>query len=288
VGWGDPCASAKIARVTTRTRAKKWLGQHWLTDRRILQRIAEAADFGPEDTVIEVGPGRGALTGLLAERASRLIAVEVDEGLAAPLAEKYRAQENVSVIAGDVLALPIEEVLNRGGGGLPYVVVGNLPYFIGSPIVRKFLTAPVKPRWLVVMLQAEVAERMAAAPGQMSYLSVEVQVMAEVRLLFRIPARSFSPPPKVQSAVVRLDVRDSPEVEVDDLAAFLKLAQAGFAAPRKRLRNSLAVGLGITQAEAEAILAEASVDGDQRPQMLRLEDWRDVYFALRRREAEGK
>ena len=253
----------------------------------MLQRIALAADFGPEDTVIEVGPGRGALTGLLADRASRLIAVEVDEELAAALAETYRSQENVSVIEGDVLELTVEEVLNRGGGGLPYVVVGNLPYFIGSPIVRKFLARPVTPRWLLVMLQAEVAGRMAAAPGQMSYLSVEMQVMAEVRLLFRIPARSFSPPPKVQSAVVRLDVRDSPEVEVDDLAAFLKLAQAGFAAPRKRLRNSLAVGLRITPGEAAALLAEASVDGDQRPQMLRLESWRDIYFALRRREAMG-
>jgi 16S rRNA (adenine1518-N6/adenine1519-N6)-dimethyltransferase len=274
--------------VGTGTRAKKWLGQHWLTDRRILQRIAEAADFGPEDTVIEVGPGRGALTGLLASRASRLIAVEVDTALAAALAENYRQQGNVSVIEGDVLDLTVEEVLNRGGGGLPYVVVGNLPYFIGSPIVRKFLSALVKPRWLVVMLQAEVAERMAATPGQMSYLSVEMQVMAEVRLLFRIPARSFSPPPKVESAVVRLDVRDSPEVEVDDLAAFLKLAQAGFAAPRKRLRNSLATGLHMMPAEAAALLAEASVDGSQRPQMLRLEDWRDVYFSVRRREAMAR
>jgi 16S rRNA (adenine1518-N6/adenine1519-N6)-dimethyltransferase len=274
--------------MTTHTRAKKRLGQHWLTDRRILQRITAAADFGPEDTVIEVGPGRGALTGLLAERASRLIAVEVDGALASALADKHRAQQNVSVIEGDVLELPVEEILNRGGGGLPYVVVGNLPYFIGSPIVRKFLVAPVKPRWLVVMLQSEVAQRMAAAPGQMSYLSVEMQVMAEVRLLFRIPARAFNPPPKVQSAVVRLDVRDSPEVEVDDLAAFLKLAQAGFAAPRKRLRNSLAVGLRVTPPEAAAILADASVDGDQRPQMLTLENWRDIYFALRRREAAAK
>jgi 16S rRNA (adenine1518-N6/adenine1519-N6)-dimethyltransferase len=273
--------------VSTGTRAKKWLGQHWLTDRRIVERIAEAVDFGPDDTVIEVGPGRGALTGLLADQASRLIAVEVDTALAAELAVKHRSQENVSVIEGDVLELTVEEILNRGGGGLPYVVVGNLPYFVGSPIVRRFLSVPVKPRRLVVMLQAEVAERMAAVPGQMSYLSVEMQVMAEVRLLFRIPARSFSPPPKVQSAVVRLDVRDSPEVEVDDLAAFLKVAQAGFAAPRKRLRNSLAIGLRITPAEAAALLDRASVDGNQRPQMLRLEDWRDVYFAVRLRQAVG-
>ncbi len=272
----------------TLARAKKRLGQHWLTDRRILQRITAAAEFTPEDTVIEVGPGRGALTGLLAERATRLIAVEVDPALAVALAETHRDHHNVSVIEGDVLELSVEEILNRGGGGLPYVVVGNLPYFIGSPIVRKFLAAPVKPRWLVVMLQSEVAQRMAASVGKMSYLSVEMQVMADVRLLFRIPARAFNPPPKVQSAVVRLDVRDSPEVEVDNMAEFLKLAQAGFAAPRKRLRNSLAVGLRVTPAEAAEVLAEAGVDAEQRPQMLTLENWRDIYFAIRRRLAVAR
>lgn len=270
--------------MTTRARAKKSLGQHWLVDRRIVQRIADAAEISPEYTVIEVGPGRGALTGELAKRASKLIAVEVDPALAESLAEKHAADANVSVVEGDVLKISVEDILNRGGGGLPYVVVGNLPYFIGSPIVRKFLRAPIKPERLIVMLQSEVAERIAAVPGKMSYLSVEMQVMAETKLLFRIPARAFRPPPKVRSAVVRLDVRDSPDVEVDDLAAYLRVVAAGFAAPRKRLRNSLAVGLRIEAPEAAAVLADAGVNGDQRPQMLTLENWRDVYFAVKRQE----
>jgi len=264
------------------TRAKKWLGQHWLVDRRVLTRVADAAEIGAGETVVEVGPGRGALTGLLAERASRLIAVEVDAALAEALREKYAEAANVSVVEGDVLELPVDRLLNNGGG-MPYVVVGNLPYFIGTAIVRKFLTSQLRPARLVVMLQAEVAERMTAQPGAMSYLAVETQLYAEARLLFRIPAKAFRPPPKVQSAVVRLDVRDSPDVEVDSQAAYLEVVQAGFAAPRKRLRNSLAVGLRIEPAEAAALLADAGVEPDQRPAMLSLEQWRDVYFAWRRR-----
>lgn len=266
----------------TAVRAKKSLGQHWLIDRKTVRRIADAADIAPDDTVIEVGPGKGALTELLAERASRLIAVEVDPVLAAVLRDRFAASSNVTVVEGDILGLTVEHILNEGRGRLPYVVAGNLPYFIGSPIVRKFLAAPLKPRHLVVMLQAEVAERMAAPPGEMSYLSVEMQLYAEVRLLFRIPPRAFRPPPKVNSAVLRLDVRDSPEVEVDSIESYLKLAQAGFAAPRKRLRNSLAIGLRITPAEAGAILDAAGVNGDQRPAMLDLDAWRAVYFAWRR------
>jgi len=269
--------------VTARARPKKRLGQHWLADRNILRRIVTAADFTPEDTVVEIGPGKGALTGLLAERATRLIAVEVDPELAAGLREKYADAANVTIVEGDVLELGVEDILAAGGGAPPYVVAGNLPYFIGSPIVRKFLTAEVRPRWLLVMLQAEVAARMAGKPGEMAYLSAEVQLYAEPKLLFRIPARAFRPPPKVQSALLRLDVRESPGVEVADERAFLETVQAGFAAPRKRLRNSLAVGLRITATEAGAILEDAGVDGDQRPQMLGLDAWRDLYAAVRRR-----
>jgi 16S rRNA (adenine1518-N6/adenine1519-N6)-dimethyltransferase len=270
--------------MTIRARPKKRLGQHWLADRRIVKRMADAAEISPEETVIEIGPGTGALTEELAKRASRLIAVEVDDALASALREKHRGDANVSLVEGDVLELTPEEILNRGGGGLPYVVVGNLPYFIGSPIVRRFLQAQVRPERLVVMLQSEVAERMAAPPGQAAYLSIETQLMAEPRILFRIPAKAFRPPPKVQSAVLRLDVRDSPDTEVDDIQAYLAVVQAGFAAPRKRLRNSLAVGLRIEASDAAAILADAKVDGDQRPQMLTLENWRDIYFAIKRRE----
>jgi 16S rRNA (adenine1518-N6/adenine1519-N6)-dimethyltransferase len=268
-------------------RAKKSLGQHWLVDGNILRRIAKAADFTEEDTVIEVGPGRGALTERLAPRAARLIAVELDRELAPRLAERYRDATNVAVLERDVLGTPVEEILNEGGGGLPYVVVGNLPYNVGSAIVRNFLNAVAKPRWLLVMLQAEVAERMAARPGGMSYLAVETQLFAEARVLFRVAPKAFRPPPKVDSAVLRLDMRDSLEVEVDDCDAFLELVRAGFAAPRKRLRNSLAVGLRVSAPEAGEILRAAAVDADQRPQMLDLEDWRRLYFGWRASAGEG-
>lgn len=266
------------------TRAKKSLGQHWLVDRKVMARIVDAAAIAPEETVVEVGPGRGALTAMLAERASRLICVELDRELAPALREKHAGAANVSVIEGDVLEMPVEAILNAGGG-MPYVVVGNLPYNIGTAITRKFLTSKLRPERLVVMLQAEVAERMTAAPGDMSYLAVETQLYAEARLLFRIPAKAFRPPPKVQSAVVQLDVRDSPDVEVDSQRAYLEVVQAGFAAPRKRLRNSLAIGLRIEPAEAGVLLADAKVDPEQRPAMLSLEQWRDVYFALKRRHS---
>jgi 16S rRNA (adenine1518-N6/adenine1519-N6)-dimethyltransferase len=269
--------------VTAGIRAKKSLGQHWLTDRRYLDRLNSAADFGAEETVIEVGPGKGALTRLLAPRASRLIPVEVDRALAESLRVEFAERPGVRVLHADIRSLDVEQILKQGGGRLPYVVVGNLPYFIGTAIVRKFLAARVRPRWLVVMLQAEVAERMAARPGKMSYLSVETQVLADARVLFRVPARAFKPPPKVQSAVLRLDVHDSPEVEVDDLAAFLELVQAGFAAPRKQLRNSLSIGIGVPAGVAAEILAMAGIDGDLRPQVLTLDDWRAVYLGYRRR-----
>lgn len=270
-----------------RVRARKRLGQHWLTDRRALRRIADAAEFTDEDTVLEIGAGTGLLTELLAERARRLIAVEVDERLATDLRARFGAKESVSVLERDVMEAVPEELLAGGGGGVPYVVVGNLPYFIGTAIVRRFLEAIVKPRRLVVTLQAEVAESVAAGPGRMSYLSVEMQTLVSAKVLFSLPPSAFRPPPKVRSAVVRLDVLDTAEVEVDDREAFLVLARAGFAAPRKRVRNSLAIGLRLPPSEAGGILSAAGVDGDQRPAALRLDDWQDVYFAYRRSQEPG-
>jgi 16S rRNA (adenine1518-N6/adenine1519-N6)-dimethyltransferase len=267
--------------VPSRIRARKALGQHWLADSRYLSRIASAADFTEVDTVVEVGAGTGLLTERLAERAKRLIAVEVDDRLAEGLRKRFAENASVTVLEADVLEAEVEEILSAGAGGLPYVVVGNLPYFIGTAILRKFIQHRVPPRWVIATLQAEVAANMAAPPGQMSYLSVETQVFADVRVLFRIPPRAFRPAPKVDSAVVRLDVHESPDVEVDDIGAFLALARAGFAAPRKRLRNSLAIGLRVEAAEAEALIARAELDPGQRPAELSPEDWRALYFAQR-------
>ena len=269
------------AVTESRGRRRKALGQHRLVDRRVLRRIARAADFSDEDTVIEVGAGSGLLTELLAQRASRLIAVEVDAELTAGLRERFRGRDNVSVVEADVLSISPEEVLTRGGGRLPYVVAGNLPYFIGSAILRHFLTVRAQPRWLLVTLQAEVARNIAAGPGKMSYLSVEMQYYAQPRLLFEIPAAAFRPPPKVRSAVLRLDTRQGTAVEVDDREAFFRLVQAGFAAPRKQLRNALSIGLERGAAEVEALLDVAGVEPIRRAQTLTLEEWRALYRAYR-------
>ena len=265
----------------SRGRRRKALGQHRLVDHRVLRRIVRAAEFGDEDTVIEVGAGSGLLTELLAQRASRLIAVEVDTELTAGLRERFRGRDNVSVVEADVLSISPDEVLTRGGGRMPYVVVGNLPYFIGSAILRHFLTARARPRWLLVTLQAEVARNIAAGPGKMSYLSVEMQYYAQPRLLFEIPAAAFRPPPKVRSAVVRLDTRQDAAVEVHDREAFFRLVQAGFAAPRKQLRNALSIGLGCGTAEAESMLGAAGVEPTRRAQTLTLEEWARLYGAYR-------
>ncbi len=269
------------AVTESRGRRRKALGQHRLVDHRVLRRIVGAADFGDEDTVIEVGAGSGLLTELLAQRASRLIALEVDAEFTGGLRERFRGRDNVSVVEADVLSISPEEVLTRGGGRMPYVVVGNLPYFIGSAILRHFLTARARPRWLLVTLQAEVARSIAAGPGKMSYLSVEMQYRAQPRLLFEIPAAAFRPPPKVRSAVVRLDTRQGTAVEVHDREAFFRLVQAGFAAPRKQLRNALSIGLECGAAEAESMLGVAGVEPTRRAQTLTLEEWAGLYGVYR-------
>jgi 16S rRNA (adenine1518-N6/adenine1519-N6)-dimethyltransferase len=261
------------------------LGQHWLIDHRILARIARAADFTPDDTVIEVGAGSGLLTALLAWRASRLIAVEVDQDLATALRDRLHHRDNVSVLESDVLALAPEEILSRGGSQPPYVVVGNLPYSIGSAIVRHFLAARVQPRWLLVTLQSEVARNMAAGPCTLSFLSVATQYYAEPQILFTIPPEAFRPPPKVMSALLRLDTLDGTAVEVLDREAFFRLVQAGFAAPRKHLRNALAIGLKCRPMEAEATLVEAGLDSIRRAQTLTLDEWAALYSVYRRATA---
>ncbi len=247
----------------------------------MLKRIGAAADFTDEDTVIEVGAGTGLLTEFMAERAQRLIAVEVDARLAEDLRRRFADRDNVSVVEADVLSLAPEEILAAGRGRMPYVVVGNLPYFIGTVIVRRFLQSVVRPRWMVVMLQSEVAESIAAAPGKMTYLGVETQILASARVLFHIPPKAFKPPPKVRSAVLRLDVLDTAEIEMDDRQAFFALVHAGFAAPRKRVRNSLAIGLSVPAPEAETILLAAGVDPTVRPAELALPDWQQLYLAYR-------
>ena len=269
-------------RIVAPRRPRKRLGQHFLTDRRILQRILTAARLSPGDTVVEVGAGRGILTQSLAQAAGRVIAVEIDEALCEQIRLRLAPYPNVAIVCGDILALPPEELLARAAAAPPYGVVANLPYYIASAVLRRFLEAQTPPQQLIVMVQAEVAESMSAEPGRMGLLSIATQFYAQSRILFYVPPRAFRPPPKVRSAVVRLDVRPQPAVTVDDREAFFRLVRAGFAAPRKQLRNVLALSLGLPPPAAEALLAAAAIDAQRRAQTLSMEEWARLYEAWRR------
>ena len=254
---------------------RKSLGQHFLTDERILERIASAAELSPDDTVIEIGAGLGALTAELAERAGRVVAIELDERLCAHLSERFRGT-NVSVVQGDALAFDPASALGAKGDSDRYIVAGNLPYYIAQPLMRYFLEATPPPQRMIVMLQAEVAKSVAAQPGEMSLLSVSVQLYGEPRILFYVPASAFQPPPKIRSAVVRIDLPGTLRAPVADCAAFFQVVRAGFSARRKQLRNALANGLRIEPAKAAALLADAGTDPTLRPQMLPLAAWADL------------
>lgn len=253
-------------------RAKKRFGQHFLSDVNILTRIVDAADVAPSDTVLEVGPGLGALTAVLAQRAARVVAVEVDRDLVAALRQRFAGTPNVAIVECDVLDRTPGELLGAGGRGAPYLVVANLPYNIAAPVLRHFLEGDVPPQRLVVMVQLEVAELIVARPGRMGLLSVATQVYGDTRMVMKVAPGAFSPPPKVQSAVVRIDVLPRPRVDVP-LDAFFRVVRAGFGNPRKQLRNSLSFGLHVKQEVVDRVIRAAGVDVTLRPQVLSIDDW---------------
>jgi 16S rRNA (adenine1518-N6/adenine1519-N6)-dimethyltransferase len=253
-------------------RAKKRFGQHFLSDVGILNRIVAAADVVPGDTVLEVGPGHGSLTEALAKRGATVIAVEIDRDLVPALRDQFRNAPQVTIVERDVLDATPGELLAAGGASAPYVVVANLPYNIAAPTLRAFLEGDVRPTRLVVMVQREVAEAIVARPGAMGLLSVATQVYGETSLVMRVAPGAFSPPPKVESAVVRIDVAPEPRVDVP-LDAFFRIVRAGFGNPRKQLRNSLSFGLHVKQEVIDGVMQAAGVDATLRPQVLSLEDW---------------
>ncbi len=287
-GQPESRVEARAARRTAGLRARKSLGQHFLVDHRVLQRILAAVSPSPADTIIEVGAGSGTLTQGLAASRAKVIAVEIDATLHRLLGERLASYRNVVPVCGDILSLSPEELLRQADASAPYLVVGNLPYNIAAAVLRHFLEATVPPERMVVMVQAEVARSMAAAPGRMSLLSVGVQFYAWARILFYVPARAFQPPPKVRSAVLSLEVRGQPAVAVDDRKAFFHLVRAGFAAPRKQLRNALALGLRVDATSAANLLAAASLDPQRRAQTLSLDEWGGLYRAWRDDQLRAK
>ena len=265
-------------------RPARALGQHFLTDRNVVSKIVSAFDPVSVDAVIEVGPGLGVLTEPLAERVPALIAVELDAKLAANLRERYELVESVRIVESDVLETDPEALLSAAGlsEGSTYGVVGNLPYNAGTAIVRHFLEAPQQPRWLIVMLQREVAAGMTAQAGELGLLGVSMQVYADVRRLFNVPPAAFYPPPKVVSTVLRLDVRKQPLVPTNERDWFFTVVRAGFSAPRKQLRNSLAQGLDRPVASVLPALGAAGIDPALRPESLAVKDWLKLSRAVGR------
>ena len=258
------------------------LGQNFLIDRSVARRIVDAAEIGPEDDVLEIGPGRGALTRLLAGRASRVVAVEIDPCLAAELPGRTGNPDALTVVPQDAMEFDPSTHFDR-----PYKLISNLPYYAATPIVRRFVTINPKPDQIVVMVQREVADNMAAGPGRMGLLSVMVQLHATVRVLFSVPPSAFRPRPKVASAVVRLAPLDDLAVKVEDAESFIEFVAAGFRAPRKQIHNSLKLGLQAPTSAVSTALDAARIDGIRRPSTLSLDEWRDLYSAWLRCSSAG-
>jgi len=264
-------------------RPKKSLGQNFLVSDALLKAITSAAEIDKKDTILEIGAGLGTLTRVLAQKAKRVIALEIDERLLPPLRQVLQGYPNVEIVQGDILKIDLVQLLagsREASKEVNYKVVANLPYYIASHLLRHLLEHPLKPRLLVVTVQREVAERLVATPGEMSLLSISVQFYGRPRIVTRAPATAFYPSPKVASAVVRLDVYEEPPAEVDDVEAFFSLVRAGFSQRRKYLKNSLPQGLGLSVDQVTSALRRAGIKESLRPQALSVEGWARLYREL--------
>ncbi|MFO7682743.1 MAG: 16S rRNA (adenine(1518)-N(6)/adenine(1519)-N(6))-dimethyltransferase RsmA [Chloroflexota bacterium] len=249
---------------------KKSLGQNFLFDENVLGRIVEAAAVTAEDQVLEIGPGLGALTRLLAETAVSVTAVELDDRLLPVLEDELEPYDNVRLIHGDILHQDPSALFNG-----PYKVVANVPYYITGAILRHLLSAPHKPTILVLTIQKEVAERITAVPPHMSLLAVSAQFYGPVTRVATLKAGAFWPRPDVDSAVIRLDLSQTPPPEPGFEAAFFRLARAGFSQKRKQLHKNLRQ-LGHAPAEIDTILGQAGIDGARRAETLTLAEWKKL------------
>lgn len=250
-------------------RPKKDLGQNFLVDPGALERIVEVADVDQDSTVLEIGAGLGHLTRYLAASAGRVTAVELDQELIPPLEQVLEPYPNVRIIQGDILTLDPAELVSQDR----YLVAANIPYYITSKIIRKLLETDLKPLRMVLTVQYEVAKRICAVAGEMSILALSVQLYGEPYLTGRIPASAFHPPPKVDSASIRVDIYPRPLLPPHQTDDFFQLIKAGFLHKRKTLRNSMSAGLSWKKNRTEALLASAGIDSGRRAETLSLPEW---------------
>ena len=275
-------------RPASPAKPRKSLGQHFLSDPEILERIVRESDVSPDDTVLEIGPGTGELTERLVQAARWVVAVEIDETLARHVRRRLEHAENLRVINAGVLDHTPGELLAEGEAQRPYTVVANIPYYITAPILRMFLETPERPERLTLMVQKEVAESIVAPPGKMSLLGASVQFYGEARLLFTVPREAFYPSPNVESAVVLIDVRERPAVDVPVIEQFFTVVRVGFSQPRKQLHNALAGRMWLPPDSAQEMLRSAGVDPMRRAQTLSLDNWVRVARAVATVQADAR
>jgi 16S rRNA (adenine1518-N6/adenine1519-N6)-dimethyltransferase len=260
-------AAALLKRYDLRDH--KGLGQYFLQDPIALDKIVAAAEVQQTDTVLEIGPGLGSLTRYLAVSAKEVVAVELDPNLLPPLKAVLSPYQNVRLIQSDILKISPKDLVAEKD----YIVVANIPYYITSAVIRHLLENQPKPRRIVLTVQKEVAQRICAEPGDMSLLALSVQVYGQTRIAANIPADAFFPAPKVDSAVLVVDIYPSPLIRKELLDTFFKLIKAGFSQKRKTLRNSLSSGLHISPTEAADLLTSANIDPKRRAETLSIQEW---------------
>jgi len=255
----------------------KRYGQHFLSDPAILSGIVDALSPTMTDTVLEIGPGRGSLTDLLAERAGRVVAVEIDKLLVEQLRKRYASKTSVEIIEADVLETDLNAI-----AGNDFLLIGNVPYYITTPIIFKALDPPI-PRRSVFLVQREVAERMAAGADTESYgaLSVNLAVVARIEIVMAVPARAFKPPPKVDSSVIRLTPIAEPLVPLESLRAFRTFIQAVFGQRRKQLQRVLRTVSALSAEESAAILDRVGIDQTSRPEVISPEQFARLFAEIR-------
>ncbi len=257
-------------------RADKSLGQNFLQDANALEQVVRAAEIQPDDSVLEIGPGLGSLTRYLAASARDVAAVELDGRLLPPLEAILTPHRNVRVVHADILKIAPGKLIVQPG----YLVVANIPYYITSAVIRHLLEDMNKPRKIVLTIQKEVAGRICAEPGELSLLALSVQVYGRPRIAANIPAEAFFPAPKVDSAILVVDIFPSPLVEEKHLKIFFRLIKAGFAQKRKTLRNSLASGLHKSTDEIVELLRLAGIDPMRRAETLSIPEWQTLCALL--------
>ncbi len=273
-----PALDAAAVLKRFNIRADKSLGQNFLQDVSALENIALAAEIQEDDCVLEIGPGLGSLTRYLAVSAKEVTAIELDPDMLPPLRAVLKPHQNVRVVHGDILKTAVSEIIHKPD----YLVVANIPYYITSAVIRHLLESDPKPRRIVLTIQKEVAERICAKAGDLSLLALSVQVYGKPSIAAIIPADSFHPAPKVDSAILRIDIYDQPLIPNELLKTFFNLIKAGFSQKRKTLRNSLSSGLHIPTTESEALLTSAGIDFMRRAETLSIDEWKGLCEVLKK------